>query len=1528
MLGSMRKFVDKYQKMLLVALAAFLMVVFVIPMGQLHDRGPSPVLGTLYGKEITYEEVEAFARRWQQLGLSFLPIGRSEDYPLHTYLMLRAAEHHGIRVGSGAVDAMLAHDPPQRQKIEYILADPVRLAAKLEPTDAELKTFYESEWTDRSKPFDEVKDDVEHEYRNRRAREAAPQRIREAARLLAAAPRSGAAWETALADVAAQLGLEYDESRFFSEPDARERPIAVGLSPLTESRVRPGRREAEPALPEDLLQFLSDTRTPIGQPSRVFRADDKYFIVRIIETRAGFTPDGTLIPEDWGWRHEQCVMLQRYPDHAAVVKAMRRMDVSAVRLAFEEHLKIQKFLQLYCGGDGVAPLSSDARRQLILRHREQLQALAAEYHVSPFHSTEPPDKKALLDFYNLRKGPERLDHPSRPDFGYYQPERVQLEYVLADTARGRDAAEAALRELRDTRSQRKTGEWLPLERPARQAGLTYRLSPLFARHEAEIHVPELVRAPGFLDKAFDRTMRPRTVPIDRQGTQRVPIRPASPTYESGDKLFFFRVVRYEPPQSIEFTALDPAKREQVERDFAWKRAVDAAIARARTLRAAIAREWLRTVAKENGLSIERAIDGPGGDAEGASRPPAALASHLAATLRRAPGEILLLLHIPPEPASPDADACYTAVVTQVDAVPDNAHVEYIRFKPAQFTAELAPAEDAIKARAEKLRDDELKKSADKPGESKPPAGGEEKPSPTAEQIALAKAQLIEEWKQKPFESRYTEYLARRMTETFRSYVAAHPIELDRAVPLQMTTTSDFFHADDAYPLGGDPALVAAAFQLQPNTLSGAVVGEHGAALLLLAADQSRTDERKFEMVTVRSEDYDPLDVIVTEDEARAYYGAHKEEFRVPARSQAEFIFAPFTGIAEQLEATIPDREIEDYYAQNREGTYRGQPLDARLRDTIRNRLALKEAEARGARAAIEAAIALAKETTAPLRDVAAQLAPKWKLVSGVTPLLGPDDNTIETVGRAASLADAIRAADKGALTDAVQTEDGWAFARVTEKTEASLPEFDAILDLVRSKAREARFAERAASALRKVRAELEKDKTASIAKLLDRPDLAADLPLQCDVATSGYVDEARAMDVLHMTDALRKAIFQTPAGAATEVVITNEGSQLARVIDVKTNRVIKVHYVLVRAEDYIPLVTVSDEDARKYYEANPGKYERPRRCEIEYLLAAPWSLEPDVKPTDAELQTAYEQLKHQFRDNAASTAGVPAYKPLTDENVRRRITRMVQTHRATALARELAEKAAAAVRSDGAKTFKEIAAEHKDLRHRTAVEVVPGSAENPWELRGVPGLDAFLETAEPGATSGILRSRDGLLLVRVTAVHPKSVPPFDEVKEKVRADAARPAALARAKEMIEKVAAAVAEPTEAALSAAASQFTIETKRRVPANIEETPPLSRQFLDAYYQQAARFQPSLLPQLESQYRLFTRLDPLRPGEISEPIVDGEKARTCLLAVLTKREAPELGPEDIASPALAQGVFLERLDALFQAVYAEYSRSAPLQ
>lgn len=229
---------------------------------------------------------------------------------------------------------------------------------------------------------------------------------------------------------------------------------------------------------------------------------------------------------------------------------------------------------------------------------------------------------------------------------------------------------------------------------------------------------------------------------------------------------------------------------------------------------------------------------------------------------------------------------------------------------------------------------------------------------------------------------------------------------------------------------------------------------------------------------------------------------------------------------------------------------------------------------------------------------------------------------------------------------------------------------------------------------------------------------------------------------------------------------------------------------------FLAQVELPDDAAKKYYDANPERFERPARLRAEYLVFDENALLKQVSVSDDEIRKFYEANTARFGQpeerNArhiliAAAADVPA------EDV--------------AKAGEKAAALLAEVRANPER-FAELAkTESQD----------PGSAARGGELgffgRGAmvkPFEDAVF-SLEKGQISDVVRSDFGFHIIQVVDVKPAKARPFEEVRDEIAEELKRQAASRRFAEQAEQFANLVYEQADS-LQPAAEALGLEIRQ--------------------------------------------------------------------------------------------------------------------
>ena len=238
-----------------------------------------------------------------------------------------------------------------------------------------------------------------------------------------------------------------------------------------------------------------------------------------------------------------------------------------------------------------------------------------------------------------------------------------------------------------------------------------------------------------------------------------------------------------------------------------------------------------------------------------------------------------------------------------------------------------------------------------------------------------------------------------------------------------------------------------------------------------------------------------------------------------------------------------------------------------------------------------------------------------------------------------------------------------------------------------------------------------------------------------------------------------------------------------------------VHTVQFKPEDYLDKVSLDGADAKAYYAANTADFELPARVKARYVVLNPAALRSGLTVADEEVRAEYEQTKQNF--------GVP------EERKASHILIQVDADASeseVAQAKAKAEELLAEVKA-APDTFGDVAKRSSDD---------PGSAQSGGDL-GFFGRGAMVKAFEDavfGAGEGLLpeivRSDFGFHIVRVDEIRPATIPPLDEVRERIESELLDKAANRRFLEVAENFANLVYEQPDS-LEPAAQAFGLEVK---------------------------------------------------------------------------------------------------------------------
>jgi peptidyl-prolyl cis-trans isomerase D len=195
----------------------------------------------------------------------------------------------------------------------------------------------------------------------------------------------------------------------------------------------------------------------------------------------------------------------------------------------------------------------------------------------------------------------------------------------------------------------------------------------------------------------------------------------------------------------------------------------------------------------------------------------------------------------------------------------------------------------------------------------------------------------------------------------------------------------------------------------------------------------------------------------------------------------------------------------------------------------------------------------------------------------------------------------------------------------------------------------------------------------------------------------------------------------------------------------------EVDYALVAASDFLPTVSVTDEQVQKYYEQNSSQFLTPETVDLQYIELTRQQAESAVTVTEQALKEYYEQIKDRFQATERRQGRhilITATEGLDDAAAQKK-------------AQELTEKAKAGA------DFAQLAKENsKD----------PGSAQQGgdlgWAERGMfvgPFEDALF-SMQPGEIRGPVKTQFGYHVLKLENIEAGHQQTFEEARAEVEAE--------------------------------------------------------------------------------------------------------------------------------------------------------------
>jgi peptidyl-prolyl cis-trans isomerase D len=195
----------------------------------------------------------------------------------------------------------------------------------------------------------------------------------------------------------------------------------------------------------------------------------------------------------------------------------------------------------------------------------------------------------------------------------------------------------------------------------------------------------------------------------------------------------------------------------------------------------------------------------------------------------------------------------------------------------------------------------------------------------------------------------------------------------------------------------------------------------------------------------------------------------------------------------------------------------------------------------------------------------------------------------------------------------------------------------------------------------------------------------------------------------------------------------------------------EIDYALVSANDFLPQITVTDEQIQKWYDEHKDQYQLPEKVDLQYVELDRSRAESAVQVNEDALRQYYEQVKEKY------------------ESPERRKARHILITADDGLDEAAAEKKAAelAEKAKGGADFSQLAKDNsKD----------PGSAQQGgdlgWAQRGmfVGPFEEALFSMKPGEIRGPVKTQFGYHVLKLDEVEAGQIRSFDDVRAELEAD--------------------------------------------------------------------------------------------------------------------------------------------------------------
>jgi hypothetical protein len=635
------------------------------------------------------------------------------------------------------------------------------------------------------------------------------------------------------------------------------------------------------------------------------------------------------------------------------------------------------------------------------------------------------------------------------------------------------------------------------------------------------------------------------------------------------------------------------------------------------------------------------------------------------------------------------------------------------------------------------------------------------------------------WERRPPEDKLSTVWEEQLHQSFSQVEQLNPIP-KRTRKVFSARESGYFERGSTPSAGADePSLAKALEKLKPGDLSE-VVAESGKLVIALVSSEREEKKLKVEYGEVMPADFRPGESEVKEEDLRAYYERHKEQFRSPTEVEIEYVMADLADFEKKLEGKLTEADFRRHYDDHRIDYYKDMSFEEAKplieRDLPREQAAKEAKEIvdgkDGKGGAFASALKAEKRDGPDLEQTAknhglSYARVKYSRHEAVGPSLAHLGSRDQVPLRAFKMKD-------GEIAGTFRTATACFFFRRLRAIDSETYPFETVknkvLDACMANLADDRARAWVASVVEKAKALPLKDAVAAVpypqgkeAPKLAESDFLSKYSQGSVVPPSGLRDAALKLgksDAIGPIDAGQKVCF-------------------GKITDEKVENQIRALSVTFRVDSFRPPeFMASDEEVKAQYEADKEGLKKPDQRRLEYLFASISDLIESEKvkalATDEAVKAFYDAHKSEYwKDPQKSKEGSVAYLPL--EQVNNEVVFFVRQAEAKKLADELVGKAQERIKSSESPASADLDPLAKDLglRHGKTELFARERPEDPirvWKhLEQVSRLGEIAFEIKEGQVLADerLSAGNGRALVRLAETKASYIPDLSEVRDAV-----------------------------------------------------------------------------------------------------------------------------------------------------------------